>query len=237
MTGQIIFGGFAWMFLVDLSVQFGISPIPSIVDHDPQKLLPSPEKARPLTLRERVGLWARDYMADYRERLFKTLFDPIPPVTRETYHVIDGQVLAVDHESAKRAIYHHGYSGDDITLLKPRERTYEHKMAVVSTEKVNSETLKRLMTDKRIRVIRIDADSPGGSIPGAWNHPHSDPLGDIMRMREHVYRDMPPSMGKTEISAARFRALNGDRGDKIVNRRSKDYLRHDPTKNQGRRRR
>lgn len=201
-----------------------------IVGHDPQKLLPSPDKARPLTLRERVDLWARDYMTEQYTRMALSLYEPIFP---------DRMELAPINALTGRP-YHTGsyvdwmFPGDEINLVQPRERTYEHKVAIVRMgETVNTAAIERLLADKRVRCLVIDIDSDGGDTIVNWNDANADPLRDLRRMRDAMRLDDLPE--KMSIDPAMLRALEGR--DRVVNKRDQGYLQHDPTKTHRRRRR
>jgi len=110
--------------------------VPAIVGYNPQKLLPSPEKARPLTMRERYDVFARDFINEMVENRFSSL-SRMPLL----------------------------FPGEEISLMRERTPTFRHHVAIVHADIVPAR-LHRLLDRPDIRVAIIDIDEPFGEIPG-----------------------------------------------------------------------
>lgn len=155
-------GPIAW----SASVRFRWGDLPfsawvqAIVRHDPQKLLPSPEKMRPLTLVEWATVYTGRYLAlmDY-ETFFPRNFD----YDRET----------IDFSATERRLRPFIPRWGDLyrtpaqdleegteSLMRERTPTYRHQVAIVKTP--DAATISRLLAQSNIRGVILDFDSPGG---------------------------------------------------------------------------
>lgn len=217
--------------------------VPAIVGYNPQKLLPAPsrsfEESFLLNIGNALGLswdeinepWTSvSDWAEQRRKLtpdFTGLYDGIPDVTR--WNEADSDPLADLQRwkdqvfgrplTGRRTFWPTDYMpymtpGEDIVPVKPRDRTFEHKIAVIRhVDFATTEArVLAMLYDKRVRGIIIDVDrlDDDGAEGRRWF-----PLGE-------PYKPKPPEP-KPEVSTA-------------AGKRDMSYLKHDRTKQHRRRR-
>lgn len=181
-----------------LAMALGRDPTSAIVGYDPQMLLPSPERSE----QQRLDALERE-AAEWWGRLAAEIF-PDAMAWGEAY-------IEFSPTGRPRGIPLPMISpGDEIKLGRTRERTFEHRAAVVPADKMTPELMSRLAADPSIRVIHIDTDRPSGMLETHW--PKIDYQMAEMRAFGHMLKD---------------------RKEPAPHPRSKpqpSYLKHDPSK-------
>jgi hypothetical protein len=112
--------------------------------------------------------------------------------------------------------------GDAIKLMHPRERTFEHKMAVIPMDTDFATIEKRILAqidDPRVRVIMLDMDQAGGDIMGPGFS-----FADRPRNRQAELYALAAAFEDKPVATA-------------AGKRDMGYLKHDPTKRHKRRKR
>jgi len=151
-----------------------------LVGYDPQKLLPSPGRL----MREWYERFTDTFMQrDMTNLMLSTYIDFDRPIGRALPTPMIG-------------IY-----DEHIDLMRPRERTYEHKMAIVNVKHIDHMVLEALLAKEGIRSIFIRADEPAGERQGLF---------------PKMFAAAPIEFEKPVAAAAGLR--------------DKSYLKHDPSK-------
>lgn len=186
------------MGAAQLALLLGRDPIPHIVEHDPQKLLPSPERV----WKDAIARYFRDITLD-GEHVFTPVMQT-PPID-EPATQWKKAVIVIDDFSTSIA-----------------------------------EAVKAVSAMSNVLAIDIDIHPSIGYLPPGlflprWNDSGADPLGDLSRWREEVFRQT--SRTHREEFYLKMPRYEEPVGEPLAKQSHKPYLKHDPTKQHNRRRR
>lgn len=176
--------------------------------YDPQKLLPSPEKARPLTLRNMAELWRSLYRESYGSLVEWAKQDGY---LEEPLNLMSPRAPTFRHVDFTRL--YDGISHPEVVVTpKPR-----HKMAVIDIASIEMRTIAHLAARDGIRCIMLDLDDASGEIDGA-----GFTFEEMMRDRKLL---STMALKEKQVVAT------------SAGKRDKSYLKHDPSKHHKRRKR
>lgn len=245
--------------IAEMAHFLGRNPIPHLVQHDPQKLLPSPERVE-RDRREAIDRLWDGLNVEIMEAAFAAYIDtplmPFPGASKPVRYEIEGGHFFMQppgtFDPDEEFI-----DFDKITIERrmapfvaprcsPSDPAVHWKKAVIVVGDKPGDIARQigiLSAMPNVLGIDIDIQPSSGVLPGdlfnvgRWNEPDASPLEDIARWRNAVFREKPMNR-PIETYAMGVDHTDIFAGIKPVAKKpQKGYLKHDPTKNHSRRRR